>query len=376
MARIRTVKPEFWRDEELSTISAEAALLAIGLLNYADDEGYFNANPKLVASDVFPLRDLTSSVSSLLQELTEIGYIRLFSGTDGKKYGLVVNFTKHQAIQKTNPSKIKQFCIDTATVRESQQTIPVVLPNNFGSAIEDKTEVKIEEERTLQEDYNTTTVQVQEDYSSSTVGVQNQFSIATVALQHGKERKGKEMEREKEEDNKTVAVPATDSGGELEPLLPMETKPEKPKISKPKSEPQLPIPEKLASIEGFESTWNQWREFRKKIRHPMTPHGEALLFKKLEEFHEQGLSPIESIENSIACGYQGLFPPKPKFVKNGSTQPNQKPTPRGISDFSSVERAEQDVLARHAGAKSVLFVGKEAHIQLADGRVIQEPCAV
>lgn len=107
MARIRTIKPEFWRDEDLSSISAEAALLAIGLLNYADDEGYFSANIKLIECDVFPLRNLSSTVPVLLQELSGIGYIRLFDGSDNKQYGQVANFVKHQVISKPRPSKIK-----------------------------------------------------------------------------------------------------------------------------------------------------------------------------------------------------------------------------------------------------------------------------
>lgn len=107
MARIRTIKPEFWRDEDLSLISAEAALLAIGLLNFADDEGYFSANTKLIECDVFPLRNLSGSVPLLLQELSGIGYIRLFEGTDKKQYGRVSNFVKHQVISKPRPSKIK-----------------------------------------------------------------------------------------------------------------------------------------------------------------------------------------------------------------------------------------------------------------------------
>ena len=68
MARIRTIKPEFWRNEALSNISSEACLLAIGLLNHCDDEGYFNANPKLVESDVFPLRNLSNTTTVLLRE--------------------------------------------------------------------------------------------------------------------------------------------------------------------------------------------------------------------------------------------------------------------------------------------------------------------
>ena len=87
MARIRTIKPDFWRDEDLSLVSAEAALLAIGILNVADDEGYFKANPKLIEADVFPLRELYGSTTSLLKELSNIGYIKLFTATDGKKNG-------------------------------------------------------------------------------------------------------------------------------------------------------------------------------------------------------------------------------------------------------------------------------------------------
>ena len=110
MARIRTIKPEFWRNEALSNISSEACLLAIGLLNHCDDEGYFNANPKLVESDVFPLRNLSSTTTVLLRELSDIGYINLFSGSDGKTYGHIVNFSKHQVINKKNSSKIKELC--------------------------------------------------------------------------------------------------------------------------------------------------------------------------------------------------------------------------------------------------------------------------
>lgn len=107
MSRIRTIKPDFWRDEDLSSVSPEAALLAIGLLNHADDEGYFNANPKLIEADVFPLRELSRSTTVLLTELSEIRYVELFRGIDGKQYGHIRSFSKHQVINKKNPSKIK-----------------------------------------------------------------------------------------------------------------------------------------------------------------------------------------------------------------------------------------------------------------------------
>jgi len=124
MARIRTIKPEFWRDELLAGVTAEAALLAIGLLNHCDDEGYFNANPKLVESDVFPLRTLEKSTTELLRELSGIGYIEVFSGSDNKTYGKVANFEKHQVINKKTPSKIKSLC----ELRQDSHTTTVVLP--------------------------------------------------------------------------------------------------------------------------------------------------------------------------------------------------------------------------------------------------------
>jgi len=99
-------------------------LLAIGLLNHCDDEGYFNANPKLVESDVFPLRTLTNTTPTLLLELSCIGYIEVFSGSDGKTYGKVANFEKHQVINKKTASKIKDLC----ELRQDYQSPTVVLP--------------------------------------------------------------------------------------------------------------------------------------------------------------------------------------------------------------------------------------------------------
>jgi hypothetical protein len=121
VARIRTIKPEFWRDENLSSLCPEAALLAIGLLNHADDEGYFNANPKLVESDVFPLRDLEKSTAALMDDLHKIGYIEIYCGSDGKRYGHIVNFSKHQVISKKNHSKIKPLLSGD----DSSKIIPV-----------------------------------------------------------------------------------------------------------------------------------------------------------------------------------------------------------------------------------------------------------
>ena len=109
MARIRTVKPEFWTDEDLSSISETAQLMAIGLLNLADDEGFFKSNPKLIKAALFPLRETSMTIHGAVSELSNIGYITCYNGVDGKDYAQVTKFTSHQKINRPSPSKIKDL---------------------------------------------------------------------------------------------------------------------------------------------------------------------------------------------------------------------------------------------------------------------------
>ncbi len=94
----------------MSAVSEAAALLAIALLNYSDDEGYFRANPALIKAALFPLRELSTNIPRTLDDLSRMGYIQLCKGSDGREYGRVVNFLKHQKIDKPYPSKIKDLC--------------------------------------------------------------------------------------------------------------------------------------------------------------------------------------------------------------------------------------------------------------------------
>jgi len=109
VARIRTIKPEFWKHEDLSALPEATHMLAAALLNYADDEGYFNANIKLVQSECCPLREPSVSVHDSLNLLVKAGFLALGSSPDGKRYGRVVNFVEHQRVNRPKPSKIKDL---------------------------------------------------------------------------------------------------------------------------------------------------------------------------------------------------------------------------------------------------------------------------
>jgi hypothetical protein len=106
MARIRTIKPEFWRHEDLCALPEATHMLAAALLNYADDFGYFNANPRLIQGEVYPLREPTVPVARSLEALSDIGFLELAESADGRRYGRIVTFAKHQRVSHATESKI------------------------------------------------------------------------------------------------------------------------------------------------------------------------------------------------------------------------------------------------------------------------------
>jgi hypothetical protein len=124
--RIRTVKPEFWQNEKLSALPEVVHMAAAALLNYADDEGYFNANPALIKAALFPLREPSVPIPVVLQHLSEVAYLTLGEGHDGRSYGRIIAFGEHQSINKPSASKIKPLAI----VWESSDDVPGVVPED------------------------------------------------------------------------------------------------------------------------------------------------------------------------------------------------------------------------------------------------------
>jgi hypothetical protein len=109
--RIRTIKPEFWANEKMGRLPDFARLLAIGLLNYADDYGYFWANPLMIRGALLPFEEDSSKVLKGLAQLESEGYISLGKTADGRSCGKVINFTKHQRVDKPKDSEIEPIAI-------------------------------------------------------------------------------------------------------------------------------------------------------------------------------------------------------------------------------------------------------------------------
>lgn len=107
--RIRTIKPDFWTHPVLSRLPDFTRLIAIGLLNLADDEGYFNADKMMVRSSIMPFSEDSVSIHGALSELSLCDYIELKKHPTYGMIGLVKNFKKHQVINRPRPSTLKDY---------------------------------------------------------------------------------------------------------------------------------------------------------------------------------------------------------------------------------------------------------------------------
>ena len=100
MARIRTIKPEFWEDEKLAKLPVYARLLFIGTWNFADDNGALLANPVLMKSHIFPYEDIgISTISEWIDMLVENGML-IRTTYNGKDYLVIRKFLIHQKINR------------------------------------------------------------------------------------------------------------------------------------------------------------------------------------------------------------------------------------------------------------------------------------
>lgn len=136
LARIRTIKPDFFRSDDVAQLSYRARLTWVGLWTYVDDEGRGKDNARIIKGDLWPLEDEVThkDVEKDLKELSSAGRIRRYE-VDGEKYLLILKWTDHQRIAKPTASKLPPPN-DSTTTTEPSSTIPVVLPEPYGSPTE------------------------------------------------------------------------------------------------------------------------------------------------------------------------------------------------------------------------------------------------
>lgn len=106
MARIRTIKPEFWHDEKVGHLSIPARLLFIGLWNLADDSGIVRGNPIYLRSQLFPYDDIKKdAIEKWVSEIEKQRMVRTFEA-HLEKFIEIINFKKHQVINRPSKARV------------------------------------------------------------------------------------------------------------------------------------------------------------------------------------------------------------------------------------------------------------------------------
>jgi hypothetical protein len=98
VARIRTIKPEFFLHEGLAELTPLHRLLFIGLWTLADKRGVLEDRPRKIKAALFPWEDC--DVDAMLWDLADIGLVKRFEGLNahGEMTDAIsiVAFTRHQ----------------------------------------------------------------------------------------------------------------------------------------------------------------------------------------------------------------------------------------------------------------------------------------
>ena len=107
MPRIRTLKPGFFRSEDVAVLSYRARLTWQGLWIVADDYGRCKDNVRLLKADLWALEDdvTAAEVEKDLVELAERGRIVRYE-VGGERFLAVTNWDVHQWIKSKTDSVI------------------------------------------------------------------------------------------------------------------------------------------------------------------------------------------------------------------------------------------------------------------------------
>lgn len=93
----------------MARLPDEARLLAIALLNISDDEGFLLCDPALLRGVVWAYAEDSTKARRALDDLSRAGWIELSEHPTHGVIGKVVNFAKHQRVDRPTPSKIKAY---------------------------------------------------------------------------------------------------------------------------------------------------------------------------------------------------------------------------------------------------------------------------
>lgn len=132
MVRIRTIKPEFWTSDDISSLSIEDRLLFIGLWSYVDDNGVGRDEDHLIIAALFAHDMFTNAhecslrVHGGLKRISEAGLITRFDH-DGRRFLQINAWEKHQKVNRPTPPRFPRYDADFDTLSEDSVSPQKVL---------------------------------------------------------------------------------------------------------------------------------------------------------------------------------------------------------------------------------------------------------
>lgn len=168
MARSRVIRPEFWSDEKLATVSRDARLLFAGMWTTSDDYGATKGQAAWLRSQIFPYdEDLDSAkIDNWLANLAEIGCIIRFKA-NGEIFYYLPKFLEHQKIDKPSKRRNPKFAEE---LRESRETV-ASLPQISADETETETETESETETEAISSINLNDEEIPEDLEGQSLAL-------------------------------------------------------------------------------------------------------------------------------------------------------------------------------------------------------------
>lgn len=100
MARIRTLKPEFWTSEQVAECSPSTRLLFVGMWSFADDNGIHPASIPRLKMEIFPSDSFTrEEIAAMVAELVAAKLLTEYTA-EGAVYWQVTGWHRHQKIER------------------------------------------------------------------------------------------------------------------------------------------------------------------------------------------------------------------------------------------------------------------------------------
>lgn len=127
--RIRSIKPEFWRSDDIAALPLSARLLFIGLWSYVDDNGVGSDKLASIAADLFApdlAVDPTETFRRVSADTTclETRGLIVRYRVEGKPLLYITNWSRHQLVK--NPSKGNLYPLPPGELLEPFALLPSV----------------------------------------------------------------------------------------------------------------------------------------------------------------------------------------------------------------------------------------------------------